>query len=134
MVDYCLDTNIIIEFFKGNEEIVKKINALFEKDRLFINSISLCEIYRGIYLYSKDKRLKKELDDLKSLLHFATFVTLDFDSSEEFGKLSYELKKKGKPTQEADLMIASICKTNNLVLVTKDKKHFKNLGIKVEDW
>ena len=31
-------------------------------------------------------------------------------------------------------MIASIIKANNFILVTRDKKHFDNLGIKVEQW
>jgi len=35
---------------------------------------------------------------------------------------------------ESDLMIASIAKNNSLILVTRDKKHFDNLGIKVEQW
>ncbi len=136
MVDYCLDTNVIIDFLKGNEKIIKKVSGLSQQNTLFITSVSLCELYKGIYLYSKGKRFEKELDDLEILLQSINFITLDTDSCNEFGKLFADLSKKGSLTQDPDLMIASICKTNDLVLVTKDKKHFRNLGkrIDVKSW
>ena len=37
-------------------------------------------------------------------------------------------------TEESDLMIASIAKANGLVLVTRNKKHFENIDIKIEVW
>jgi len=36
---------------------------------------------------------------------------------------------------EPDLMIASIVKANGVVLVTRDKRHFKGMkGVKVVEW
>lgn len=136
MVSYCIDTNIAIDFFKGDEIVINKINALLNQSELHITSTSLCELYRGIYLYSKGKTFEKEIKDLDLFLHSIKLITLDVNSCEEFGKLFSKLSKKGKLTQEPDLMIASICKVNDLVLITRDKKHFRNLGkgIKVEVW
>jgi predicted nucleic acid-binding protein len=41
----------------------------------------------------------------------------------------------GKQTQEFDLMIASIAKENNLIVITRNKKHFEDIpDLKVEEW
>ena len=54
---------------------------------------------------------------------------LDFDtfSCELYGKIYAELKKSGNIIQDSDMMIAAICKTNNKILITRNKKHFENI-------
>ena len=133
MVRYCLDTNVIIDFFRGDDFITDKIREL-SSDELFFTAVSLCEIFRGIYLYSKNEEQEIELRDVQIFLQTVKVLSLDIDSCREFGKIFAELKKKGKMTQESDLMIASIAKTNNAILVTRNKKHFENTGIKIEVW
>ena len=134
MVKYCLDTDVIIDFFRGNNFAVDKIQKLSEANELFFTSISLCEIFRGTYLYSKDEEQETELREIDSFLQNVKILTLDIYSCKEFGKIFDDLRKKGKMTQESDLMIASIAKSNNAIIVTRNKKHFENIGVKIESW
>ena len=46
-----------------------------------------------------------------------------------------KLKNTGKLIKDFDLMIAAICKANDLVLITTDRKHFQQIPhLKVEVW
>jgi predicted nucleic acid-binding protein len=129
---YCLDTNIIINLFRGDESLRSKIEECqsFSID-IFITPATLCELYKGAYL-SND--IQKNIRDIKNFI--LSFVVLDFNDNtcEEFGKEFARLRKLGKTPPETDLMIASIVKANNLILVTKNKKDFAGMKIKVEEW
>ena len=128
---FCLDTNIVIDFLNGNKSVIEKVYIKKKENKIFITFISLCELYKGIYLSNKSDIELKILDEF---LNSIELVEMNKQSCDLFGKDFSILRKKGKMVPEADLMIASIVKTNNLILITMDKKHFNNLGIKVEVW
>jgi predicted nucleic acid-binding protein len=130
MVEYCFDTSVLIDILKKDEKIIDKINIISENDNLFITPISLCEIYKGIYLYTKGEKMEEELEDIHSLLETFNLIAFDKGSCKEFGKIFSYLRGKGNIIPDPDIMIASIVKANNLTLITSDK-HFKNLGINV---
>lgn len=131
MVKYCLDTNILIDYLRGDELVIKKLKSLILTGNVFITPITLCELYQGAYSHSNSERKVFHVGILAS-----GFDILDFDEEpcKEFGRIYAKLKKKGNPIPEFDLMIASIVKVNDLTLVTRDKKHFENTGVEVEVW
>jgi tRNA(fMet)-specific endonuclease VapC len=132
VVKYCIDTNILIEYLKGNVTIVKKLKDLFELTDVFVTSISLCELYKGVFLSSKKD---KELPILEEFVNSMGLLSLDNNSSKLFGEIYSKLKIKGKLVPEFDLIIASIVKANDLILITMDKKHFSEIiGLKVDVW
>jgi len=51
-VNYCLDTNIIADIFRGNS-IIKLNFEKIQNDTLFITPIVLCELYKGAFLSNK---------------------------------------------------------------------------------
>ena len=122
-----IDTNIIIDIFRGDEEVVEKVKLVVGEGEIFVTSISLCELYKGAYghINSDDK-----LRIIEEFFDNANLVTLSIESSREFGLLWQNLKKKGKVISDFDILIASMIKTENLTLITSDK-HFRNLGINV---
>jgi tRNA(fMet)-specific endonuclease VapC len=65
-----------------------------------------------------------------------SFILLEFDEEIclEYGKEYARLSKVGKPTENIDLMIACFAKEKNLILVTRNKKHFENISVSIEDW
>ena len=132
---YCIDTNIAIDILRGDETLKEKISRLVvSREEVFISSISLCELFKGVYLIEIKEKQDEALLKIKSFI--SSFEVVDFEevSCEEFGRIYSFLKKIGKMVTEPDIMIAAMVKVNNLILITRDKKHFKNLGIKVEDW
>jgi tRNA(fMet)-specific endonuclease VapC len=129
---YCLDTNIVVDLFRGDNLLNEKITDLGEESvDIFITPISLCELYKGAYLYHNPS---KPLSDITSFISAYHLLDFDISSCEEFGKIYASLAKNGKMIPEADLIIASIVKVNDLILVTRDKKHFQDTGVKVEEW
>src|SRR3989344_7254197 len=123
MVMYCLDTNVIIDLFRGEEKLKEKVLE-GGVDQVFLTTISLCELYKGAYI---SKRKDKSLEEIKNfLLGGFSVASLDYSSFEEFGKIYNNLNSKGLMIPEFDIMIAAIVKANDLILVTRDKKHYAN--------
>ena len=128
---YLLDTDVIIGLFKGDPAVASAVKRIAE-EHLFVSSMSLCELYRGAYLSS---RPEEEIQYIANLLSSARMVCLDEKACRYFGQAFAILKRAGNPTQEIDLMVGSIAIANNLILVTRNKKHFMNIpGLKVENW
>lgn len=64
-LSYLIDTDWIIHYLNGNEEIVRKIRSL-GKGGLAISAISLAELYEGIYYSTNPSGNEKALDDFLS--------------------------------------------------------------------
>ncbi len=128
---YCLDSDAVIAHFRGDISIKDLLNQL-SAEELFITPITLCELYRGAFLSSN---IEKNSLLVKKLLERVNILNFDISACEIFGKMYKILKQSGKLTQDSDLMTASICLSNDVTLITKNKKHFENIkGLKIEGW
>jgi len=128
---YLLDTDIIIDFFNNDNSIIKNIEKRANLS-IYISSLTLCELYRGAFLSANPEVEEKNILDL---LASTEFVSINKEACKIFGKNNAYLSKIGKITQEIDLMISSIAISKDLVLVTRNKKHFENIpGLKIEQW
>lgn len=121
---YCLDTNVIIDLFHGDERIRSKIEELRERYSFSITPIVLSELFKGAFL-AKNK--KEALKLVEEFAHSVEFLDFNERSCRIFGENYAELKRTGKQTQEADLMIASIAVAHNNILVTRNPKDFINI-------
>ena len=130
-MSYCLDTNIVIDYLRGNEEILNKIKNIPNQD-FCITTMTLCELYKGAYLSSD---IEENLTIIEEFIDNTEIINLKKESCKTFGYEYEILKKKGKKTEEFDLLIASICIEHNKTLVTRNKKHFENINqLKLEIW
>lgn len=119
----CLDTSFLIDFMKGKVSL-DKINN-FKEENIFIPSPVVEEIFRGLYLNSNLKNIKRnEKEKINSF--FRSFSVLGFGKKEavKCAELEAELINKGKSIDFEDIMIASICIENKETLITKNQKHF----------
>ena len=130
---YCLDTNIIVDFFQNEKAIVQKMSELEQQQVTIVcTPIILCELYKGAYLGS---RQKERLDLVEAFLKRARILEFTKYAADIFGQRYAELKKQGKQTQEFDLMIASICVAHNAILITRNESDFKNIkNLKFQVW
>ena len=132
MVDYCIDTSIIVEFLRGNEAIENKINTIIYNGlNIFTTYITLCELYKGAFLSSQSE---KGVYEINSFLQSVSILEFNLEACKFFGQEYVKLGKAGRTTQEPDLMIASIAKVNGLTIVTRNKKHFEYIDVKMEVW
>ena len=128
---YCLDSSTVIEYLKGNIGIKSQLDKV-DSTNIYITTITLCELFKGAYL---SFNIEKNLSRVNSLFDYFNILEFDYNSAEIYGQKYSELKKSGKLTQDFDLIIASICIANNLILITRNKKHFENIkGLAVEVW
>ena len=62
-------------------------------------------------------------------------VAFDRASADSYSHIRLALRRRGRPTGEMDLLIASIAMANNAILVTNNTKHFKQIdNLILEDW
>jgi len=112
-----LDTSILIDYFRSTDKINTRLVQLSEQyTDLFISTITEYEIFNGA--------TTEQLNFWNDVL--ASFTVLSFDSSaaRAAAKLRNKLKKQGRTIETADLFIASVAISNNLILDTFNRKHF----------
>jgi len=119
--NFLVDTNIVIEVFKGNKEIA---DYLYKLSEIFIPSIALGELYTGINRVSNREKHLKRLNDF---LKLTTILNVDGDTAVIYGELIADLYKLGKPIPTNDVWIAATAIQYNLTLLSSDK-HFEKIN------
>lgn len=128
---YVLDTDILIYFLNGREEIGKKIAALDPKN-LATTIITHTELHYGV---NNSTKKKSNLSKVNQLLAALTILPYTEESSLIFAREKGKLKRAGKLIADMDLMIASIAMGHKLKLVTNNKKHFSHIAdLECETW
>lgn len=115
-----LDTSIVIELFKGDQEV---LNFLDRQQNVFIATAVLAELYLGAY---RSANVQKHIDQIKAFLLECTVLSADQTTAETCAKLKAALLKKGKPIPENDIWIAATALQYDLPLYTNDK-HFSEV-------
>ena len=115
----CLDSDIIIDFLRGDKEAVKKILEFKGSETLSTTSINSFEIIRGSLRLNYEKGI--------SFLNSLRILNFDFESSKKAAEIFEELRKKGESIDPLDLMIASIAIINNESLMTRNISHFARI-------
>jgi tRNA(fMet)-specific endonuclease VapC len=123
-----LDTNIVIEIFKGNRTIADKLHKL---PGFFLPAIVLGELYIGI---NRVANRTKHLKELNSFLQLCTVLPVDKTTAKKYGELIAALYKKGKPLPTNDVWIAATAIQHKLTLITRDD-HFEEIDkLKTKYW
>jgi tRNA(fMet)-specific endonuclease VapC len=129
-MNYLLDTNICIHYFKGQFELREKIEQV-EFRRFAISEITLAEL-----IYGAEKSQKK-LQNIKVVENFAEKINIIpiFDSLRIYGKEKARLKVKGSLISDLDLFIGATAIVNDMILVTRNVREFERMeNIKIENW
>lgn len=127
---YLLDTNICISMLK-NKYGVREAILRIKPQNCFVSEITLAELYFGASnSNNKDARLK----DVAFVINHFRIIEIS-ETLPLYGDLKAELREKGTPIDDFDLLIGSAAIANNLVMVTDNIKHLCKLpGIVVENW
>lgn len=120
-----LDTTLIIDLMENIPEAIGKVKQLqLRQEHLFVSSITIFELWAGIWQSGKtEKEKRKVLDILESQL------ILDFSKAdaEEAGKIQGLLVKSGNRIDPEDCMIAGTAKQHNEQVLTRNIKHFSRI-------
>ncbi len=80
---YCLDTDILIEYFRGNNVVKNKIESLSEHDNIGITWFSFYEFFKGIFISGK----LEEESFLNALLDYTVILEASYYSSKIGGDI-----------------------------------------------
>jgi tRNA(fMet)-specific endonuclease VapC len=133
MMRYLLDTNAAADCIfrrKGMPERVKEARAAGHKIGIAIPV--LAELLAGIeYSASRDKNLEI-LNRTVGLFRLWPFTA---EAAREYGRLWADLRRKGRPMQVVDIMVAAIALAmGNCTVVTADSDLSAVPGLPVENW
>lgn len=124
---YLIDTDICVHYLRGDKDYVEILKNM---RNLHISTATLAELFYGVFKSGNPKKHKIALTKFLFSIHVLDF---DFAIAHKFGKIKSELKKKGLPVQDFDVVNASFSTTYDLTLLTNNIKHYKNIeGIKIE--
>lgn len=113
----CLDTGAIIEIFRGNRNVIEKLEYInLEPCTTSINVMELLT-------YSKKSKRDKYFEFLLEL----KTMPFDIKAAKVSSDIIRNLKSGGKVIDIRDVMIASICIVNFTPLYTLNRKHFERL-------
>ena len=128
---YMLDTNMCIYAQKNIPQVIEKIKNNFQYG-VAISSITLAELEFGV---QASANVEKNTIALYKFLSIVEILDFDSSAATEYGKIRADLKRKGTPIGNMDMLIAAHAKSENLIVVTHNTREFERVeGLKLEDW
>lgn len=127
-----LDTNICIYLIKHKPIEVKETFNSYEVGDICISSITVSELYYGVY---KSQMVEKNLQALALFLAPLNIVNYDEKASIEYGKIRALLESNGKTIGSLDMLIAAHALSLGITLVTNNVKEFERIDrLKLDNW
>ncbi|MEI6326315.1 MAG: type II toxin-antitoxin system VapC family toxin [Gemmataceae bacterium] len=127
---FLLDTDICSAHMRRPGKLAHRF--IQYQSQLAISSVTLAELYAGVYKHSQVNRLLGLVDEL-----LLEIQVLEFDAAcaKTFGQVRGHLLQKGISVSTTDLLIASTALVHDLFMVTHNTKDFINIpGLRLEDW
>ncbi len=116
-----LDTNIVIRLFKNDPKIT---NTLVTVSTICLPIPVIAELF---FTARNSSRQKENLKVYNEFIDVCNVLNITRETANHYSIIRLELKQKGRPIPENDLWIASICKEQNLPLITGDA-HFDDIN------
>lgn len=128
---YMLDTNMCIYAQKKNESVLAKIKENYQ-DGIAISVITLAELEYGVKASAAPE---KNAIALMKFLSIVDILSFDSGAAEEYGNICADLRRKGTPIGNMDMLISAHAKSEGLTVVTHNTREFERVAdLKIEDW
>ncbi len=121
-----IDTDVLVDFLRGNREATLLVNRLEEQKYLLATTtINEFELYYGAH---KSTGSDKAIVQIRQLLGRLVVLPLSSKSAQRAGHIYAELEKQGQPIGLRDTMIGAIAQTRHCSVATRNVSHFKKIG------
>jgi len=129
---YALDSNIISYFIRKQANVVNALIGNVQKGHtMIIPPISYYEVRRG-FLRNPAPKKEREFYKLASLFGVGSMNARD---CERAAQIYADSRKRGRPIEDDDILIAAFCVVNGYTLVTANAKHFDGIdSLTAENW
>lgn len=117
---FLTDTDVLIDFLRGNEKAIEFISE--NSENILVSTITVTELYAGL-------RNENEMNELDSFLGLFQIISIDAEIAKNAGLLKREYLKSHN-LGIADCLIAASAIASNAKLKTLNIRHFpmfKNL-------
>ena len=129
---YYLDTNTCIYFLNGKYESIKTKLLATPPNEIVIPAVVKAELILGAY---KSKNRNGSLEKVEMFLEAFEVVPFDDLMTYMHADIRYKTELKGENVGPNDLLIATIVKFHEGILVTNNLKEFCRIeGLMVENW
>lgn len=130
MKRYLLDTCICVFLFRQKYGIAEKLSEL-QPSQCYISEITIAELRYGAYKSNRVEENLQLIDELVAAVNIVPFA----ESIDVFAKEKVRLLSQGTPIDDFDLLIGAAAIQQDLILVTDNVKHFKNIReLVIENW
>jgi len=117
-MSYLLDTNIVTAIIKENEKALAQLmTARRFRTRVCISCITYYETKRGLLHLGAIRQLSR-FEDLCSIVEI--LLIDDLEIIETASRIHADLRRRGRPIQDADILIAATAMIHSLTLVSND--------------
>jgi tRNA(fMet)-specific endonuclease VapC len=128
---FLLDTDTCIDVLRGVDSVREKMEDL-SPDDCNVSSVTVFELYSGIYFTRQPEREGLKVDRFLSVLNIVPF---DRTVAVEAAKLRHDLESTGTRIGPYDLLIAAQAISTNCTLVTANVREFVRIkSLKLENW
>ena len=129
---YFLDSNTCIYFLNGSSELIRKRILATSPAEIKIPSVVKAELLLGAY---KSKAPQRTLERLEQFLEPFEVIPFDDPVCYEYAAIRKQTEEEGKVVGANDLLIASIVRFHEGVLVTRNANEFGRIhDLVVENW
>jgi len=127
-----IDTDVLSMFFRNIPRVTQQFERyLSEYSQINFSILTFYEIVSGL----KHRDARKQLDEFRSFSNDNRIVPISRGSCNISTDIYADLRSRGQPIGDIDILIAGSAITNNLVLVTHNTRHFERIEIlTIEDW
>ena len=131
-MNYLFDTDVLVDILRGDKSIIREI----ERKNILLSDCSISvltvfELIEGAHLAND----KSELASTINLVNSLQILDLDKEISSETGKISSQLKKKGKTLGIGDILIGTSAIIKDKIMITRNIKHYSSIpNLRLNVW
>ncbi|KYC36046.1 twitching motility protein PilT [Scytonema hofmannii PCC 7110] len=127
-----LDTDTLSVILRQNPLVLAKAQSyLAQHSRFTFSIITRYEILRGL----KAKTANKQLEAFEQFCTNNIILPLTDEIVVQAADIYAELRRKGAPIGDADILIAASAMVNSMAIVTNNQSHFCQIsGLTVYNW
>ena len=116
MSRHLLDSDILIWVLRGKAEAISFVSDLLKNEIPAISSLTIYEIWAGAR--------PSEEAAISSFLSAFRIVPVNVDITRQGAEYYKQFRKKGMTLSSTDALIVATARTEQLILVTQNSRHF----------
>lgn len=131
MPAFVLDTNTLIDYFKGRGNVAERLLAVAPRE-IGLPAIAAYEVWVGVLGSQHARRRESQYEQFLAAIEVVAF---DSAISRRAAELRLALERRGESIGPLDTLIAATALSCGATLVTRNTKEFGRVaGLKVANW